>query len=95
MWSSTNFLRDYVDQKGDQNEKEDYDEIVEKLSALYGEDWKNKSPEDLMDGRYLKEIQEFLHPKRKMLTSETVSKSTNLHQKPSCLPDSDILLRFM
>ncbi|XP_068435190.1 nuclear GTPase SLIP-GC-like [Clinocottus analis] len=65
------FLRGNADQESDQKDDDDHQDIVEKLSALYGEEWKNKSPEDLMDGRYFKEIPEFLLDKRKMLTCET------------------------
>lgn len=64
MWFSKNF--------GLENEEDDHREIVEKLSALYGEDWKEKSPDDLMDGKYFIEIQEFLRSKKKILTADKV-----------------------
>ncbi|KAM8723923.1 nuclear GTPase SLIP-GC-like isoform 1-T1 [Acanthopagrus schlegelii] len=35
----------------------------EKLSALYGDEWKNKSSEELMDDKYFEEIKEFLSSK--------------------------------
>ncbi|XP_068574328.1 nuclear GTPase SLIP-GC-like isoform X2 [Cebidichthys violaceus] len=66
LWFSKNFLGDNADQDDD-----DYQDIVEKLSALYGEDWKNKSPDDLIDGKYFKEIPEFLLSNEKNLTVET------------------------
>ncbi|TNN25326.1 Nuclear GTPase SLIP-GC [Liparis tanakae] len=95
LWFSKNFLRETADRGRDKDEERDHKDIVEKLSVLYGEDWENKSPEELMDGKYFKEIPEFLLSKRKMLTGQTVSRSQHLHKKPSCLPDSDILFRFM
>uniref|UniRef100_A0A8P4G836 Dynamin N-terminal domain-containing protein n=1 Tax=Dicentrarchus labrax TaxID=13489 RepID=A0A8P4G836_DICLA len=57
LWSLFNFLED--------------NDTDEKLSALYGEEWKNKKPENLMDYKYFKEIPEFLHSRRKTLTCES------------------------
>ncbi|XP_068575214.1 nuclear GTPase SLIP-GC-like isoform X1 [Cebidichthys violaceus] len=68
---SKNFLRDNADQESDQKGDDDCRDIVEKLSALYGEDWENKSPDDLIDGKYFKEIPEFLLSEKKILTVET------------------------
>nr|XP_040045931.1 nuclear GTPase SLIP-GC-like [Gasterosteus aculeatus aculeatus]XP_040045932.1 nuclear GTPase SLIP-GC-like [Gasterosteus aculeatus aculeatus] len=62
LWFSKHF--------GLENEEDDHREIVEKLSALYGEDWKEKSSDDLMDGKYFIEIQEFLLSKKKILTAD-------------------------
>ena len=75
MWSLLNFLGDNADQGDDQEEEEDYHDIDEKLSAVYGEEWRNKSAEDLMDNKYFKEIPEFLQSKRKILTCESVSET--------------------
>jgi len=88
-------LQESADLERDKDEERDRKDIEEKLSVLYGEDWENKSPKELMDGKYFKEIPEFLLSKTKMLTGQTVSRSHNLHKKPFCLPDSDILFRFM
>ncbi|XP_068574329.1 nuclear GTPase SLIP-GC-like isoform X1 [Cebidichthys violaceus] len=71
LWFSKNFLGDNADQESDQEDDNDCRDIVEKLSALYGEDWKNKSPDDLIDGKYFKEIPEFLLSNGKILTVET------------------------
>lgn len=71
MWSAFNLLRDNAAQEND--EDEDYRDTVEKLSALYGEEWKNKSYETLMDSKYFREIPGFLQSKRKILTYESVS----------------------
>ncbi|XP_056263681.1 nuclear GTPase SLIP-GC-like [Pseudoliparis swirei] len=71
LWFSKNFLRESADRGRDEDEERDRKDIVEKLSVLYGEDGENKSPEELMDGKYFKEIPEFLLSKRKMLTDET------------------------
>ena len=73
MWSLKNFLGDNADQGNDQDEEEDYCDVDEKLSAVYREEWRNKSHEDLMDNKYFKEIPEFLQSKRKILTCESVS----------------------
>ena len=73
-----NFLRDNADQENSQEEDEDFHDTEEKLSALYGEEWKNKSPENLMDNKHFKEIPEFLFSKKKRLTCESVSKKRNL-----------------
>ncbi|XP_035852377.1 nuclear GTPase SLIP-GC-like isoform X5 [Sander lucioperca] len=71
LWSSLNFLRDNADQENRQEEEDDFHDTEEKLSALYGEEWKNKSPENLMDNKYFKEIQEFLTSKKKTLSCES------------------------
>ncbi|KAM9346664.1 nuclear GTPase SLIP-GC-like [Symphorus nematophorus] len=68
LWSIFNFLGD---QENDHDKDEDYHDNVDKLSALYGEEWKNKSPENLMDNKYFKEIPEFLLSRRKVLTCES------------------------
>ncbi|KAM7386879.1 hypothetical protein PAMA_009485 [Pampus argenteus] len=54
-------------------EDDDFDDYcdVEKLSALYGEEWKTKSPESLMDNKYFREVPEFLNSKRKILTCDS------------------------
>ncbi|XP_059203364.1 nuclear GTPase SLIP-GC-like [Centropristis striata] len=67
LWTLLNFLEDNADQEND----EDYCDTVEKLSALYGEEWRNKSAENLMEYKHFKEIPEFLHSKSKILTCET------------------------
>ncbi|KAF1379492.1 hypothetical protein PFLUV_G00176610 [Perca fluviatilis] len=71
LWSLLNFLRDNADQENSQEEDEDFHDTEEKLSALYGEEWKNKSPENLMDNKHFKEIPEFLFSKKKRLTCES------------------------
>ncbi|KAM8723462.1 nuclear GTPase SLIP-GC-like [Acanthopagrus schlegelii] len=71
LWSLLNFLGDNADQGNDQDEEEDYRDIDEKLSAVYGEEWRNKSHEDLVNNKYFKEIPEFLQSKRKILTCES------------------------
>ncbi|XP_068574471.1 nuclear GTPase SLIP-GC-like isoform X2 [Cebidichthys violaceus] len=71
LWFSKNVLGDNADQESDQKDDDDCRDIVEKLSALYGEDWKNKSPDDLINDKYFKEIPEFLLSTGKILTVET------------------------
>nr|XP_033501216.1 nuclear GTPase SLIP-GC-like [Epinephelus lanceolatus] len=80
LWSLLNFLGDNADQEdeqedeqeGDQEDGEDQD-TVDKLSALYGAEWKDKTPENLMENKYFKEVPEFLQSKRKLLTSESAN----------------------
>lgn len=69
-----NFHVNSTDQE--REEDEDYGDVAEKLSALYGDDWKNKSPESLMDNKYFREIPEFHQEniqRRKILTCGSVS----------------------
>ena len=66
-----NFLGDNENQEKD----EDYEDSVEKLSVLYGEEWRNNSPENLLDKKYFKEIPTFLNSKSKILRCDTVSKT--------------------
>ncbi|KAM4531394.1 nuclear GTPase SLIP-GC-like [Odontesthes bonariensis] len=49
----------------EEEDDEDYKDIVEKVSALYGEE--HGHPEELMDYKYFDEIPEFLHSKTKKL----------------------------
>ena len=58
----------------DQEKGEDYQDIVEKLSALYGK-WRKKSLENLMEEKYFRDIPEFLNSKSMILTKDTVSKT--------------------
>ncbi|XP_075939147.1 nuclear GTPase SLIP-GC-like [Anarhichas minor] len=71
LWFSKSFLGDNADQESDQKVDVDCRDIVDKLSALYGEDWKNKSPEDLMNDKYFKGIPGFHNSKGKILTVKT------------------------
>ncbi|XP_023279040.1 nuclear GTPase SLIP-GC-like [Seriola lalandi dorsalis] len=68
LWSVYHILRDADQEKEDDD---DYRDTVEKLSALYGEEWQNIPPENLMDNKYFREIPEFLISKRKILTCES------------------------
>ncbi|KAM6905312.1 nuclear GTPase SLIP-GC-like [Xenentodon cancila] len=67
LWSINHF-HDNEDQE--QEDDEDH-EISEKLSALYGDEWKTKSPENLIDSKYFREIPEFLQSRKKILTCES------------------------
>ncbi|MEQ2235163.1 hypothetical protein ILYODFUR_038844, partial [Ilyodon furcidens] len=51
----------------DDDDNDDYHEAVGKLSALYDEEWKERSCEQLMEPKCFKEIPEFLHSKQKTL----------------------------
>lgn len=53
-------------------EDDDYQDVTEKLSAVYGEEWRQKSSEQLMDARYFRDIPEFLKSFKKIYSFETV-----------------------
>ena len=68
------------EKKNDEDDRDDeYHDICNKLSALYGEEWKQKSCENLMDNKYFREIPEFLQSKKKSLTCELVRSKINLY----------------
>ncbi|XP_026181788.1 nuclear GTPase SLIP-GC-like isoform X1 [Mastacembelus armatus] len=69
LWSMIQYIGDNTDQE--RHKDDDYHDFAEKLSALYGEEWENKSTENLMDKKYFREIPEFLISKTKTLTCET------------------------
>ncbi|XP_071329760.1 nuclear GTPase SLIP-GC-like [Trachinotus anak] len=79
LWSVDHILWDK--DQGKEDDDDDYRDTVEKLSALYGEEWKqhgNISPDtspdispNLMDNKYFREIPEFLLSKKKILTGES------------------------
>ncbi|XP_035763962.1 nuclear GTPase SLIP-GC-like [Neolamprologus brichardi] len=71
LWSFHQFFCKNGDHKTEDNE--DYHDAVEKLSAVYGEEWKQKSSENLMKSKYFKAIPEFLQSKRKILTCESAN----------------------
>ncbi|XP_008303971.1 nuclear GTPase SLIP-GC-like isoform X7 [Stegastes partitus] len=66
IWSMKQFLGDNANEEWEDDEE--CRDFVEKLSALYGEEWRDKSPESLMDIKYFSEIQEFHQSQRKTLT---------------------------
>uniref|UniRef100_A0A3P8SKJ2 Dynamin N-terminal domain-containing protein n=1 Tax=Amphiprion percula TaxID=161767 RepID=A0A3P8SKJ2_AMPPE len=65
IWTMKQFLGNADEEWGDDEERRD---IIEKLSAVYREEWKHKSPENLMDIKYFSEIEEFLQSQRMTLT---------------------------
>ncbi|XP_042361306.1 nuclear GTPase SLIP-GC-like isoform X2 [Plectropomus leopardus] len=76
LWTLSNFLGNNAHQENDQECDKDYRDAIKKMSALYGEEWRNKSTDDLMDPKYFKGITEFLDPKRgrKLLKYLTIGK---------------------
>ncbi|KAM6905317.1 nuclear GTPase SLIP-GC-like [Xenentodon cancila] len=68
MWPMSQFLGDHEDQA----HNDEHTELTEKLSALYGDEWKTKSPENLINSKYFREIPEFLQPNKKILTCESI-----------------------
>ncbi|XP_042337675.1 nuclear GTPase SLIP-GC-like, partial [Plectropomus leopardus] len=71
MWSFINFLRENEDEQNDLEDDDEYRDTVERLCAVYGEEWNNIPRENLMDNKYFKEIPEFLNSKTKLLTCES------------------------
>ncbi|XP_039906235.1 nuclear GTPase SLIP-GC-like [Simochromis diagramma] len=69
LWSFRQLLDNNENQE---KEEDDYHDAVEKLSALYGEDWR-RSSENLMENKYFKEIPEFLQSRRKILRCESAN----------------------
>ncbi|XP_035763965.1 nuclear GTPase SLIP-GC-like [Neolamprologus brichardi] len=70
LWS---FQRQLLgNNKNQEKEDDDYHDAVEKLTALYGDEWM-KSFENLMENKYFKEIPEFLQSRRKILTCESAN----------------------
>ncbi|MEQ2201310.1 hypothetical protein XENOCAPTIV_010599, partial [Xenoophorus captivus] len=57
-----------MDNNDDDDDNDDYHEAVDKLSALYDEEWKERSCEQLMEPKCFKEISEFLRSEQKTLT---------------------------
>ncbi|XP_023279039.1 nuclear GTPase SLIP-GC-like isoform X2 [Seriola lalandi dorsalis] len=66
LWSLDHIVRDNEDW-----EKDVDDDTVGRLSALYGEEWKNIPTKNLMDDKHFREIPEFLFSKTKTLTCES------------------------
>uniref|UniRef100_A0A3B4U6B8 Dynamin N-terminal domain-containing protein n=1 Tax=Seriola dumerili TaxID=41447 RepID=A0A3B4U6B8_SERDU len=66
LWSLDHIVRDNEDWEKDL----DHD-TVDRLSALYGEEWKNIPTKNLMDNKHFREIPEFLFSKTKTLTCES------------------------
>ncbi|XP_029997049.1 nuclear GTPase SLIP-GC-like [Sphaeramia orbicularis] len=76
LWSFKNLSGDNGDEDSDNGDEEnkstrdddEYYDNVEKLTALYGDQWKSKSPENLMEAKYFKDVPEFLQSKKKILS---------------------------
>ncbi|XP_061565883.1 LOW QUALITY PROTEIN: nuclear GTPase SLIP-GC-like [Cololabis saira] len=67
LWSMDQFH----DNEDQEQEDDEHKEISEKLSALYGDEWKKILGENRMASKYFKEIPEFLQGRKKILTSES------------------------
>ncbi|MEQ2245734.1 hypothetical protein ILYODFUR_030990, partial [Ilyodon furcidens] len=67
----------FLEEDGEQEKHDDdhdndgYHDLIEKLSALYGEEWKGKSSKQLIDNRHFREIPEFDQSTKKILTCES------------------------
>ncbi|XP_029997057.1 nuclear GTPase SLIP-GC-like [Sphaeramia orbicularis] len=79
LWSFKNLSGDSGDEDSDNGDEEnkstrdddEYYDNVEKLTALYGDQWKSKSPENLMASKYFKDVPEFLQSKKKILSCDS------------------------
>ncbi|XP_065820365.1 nuclear GTPase SLIP-GC [Labrus bergylta] len=70
LWFLFTFILNDEDYKDEDDD--DYNDAVEMLSALYGEEWKNKrSVEHLINDKHFREIPEFIVSKKKPLTCES------------------------
>lgn len=72
LWPLSHNRKDNADWENDVDS-----DTVEKLTALYGDEWKTVSPESLMDDKYFRDIPEFLLPEdnKKTLSCGSVSKT--------------------
>ncbi|KAG7242908.1 hypothetical protein INR49_018163 [Caranx melampygus] len=68
LWPLEHILRDDADQE---KIDDDDDDFCAKLTALYGEEWRNMSTKTFMEERHFREIPEFLQCRKKILTSES------------------------
>lgn len=64
--------------KDDEDDEDDV-EIVEKMSALYGKNWRDMTLENLMDKKNFKDVMQFLNSEIKTLTHKSVSMMEKLH----------------
>ncbi|XP_030591492.1 nuclear GTPase SLIP-GC-like [Archocentrus centrarchus] len=69
LWSFQQFRADNENQENEDDD--DYRDIAEKLSAVYGEEWKQKSFQNPLDNKHFREIPEFLQSGRKIFTCES------------------------
>ncbi|XP_022078302.2 trigger factor-like [Acanthochromis polyacanthus] len=63
---------DDEDDEDDEDDDDDDDDDDDKMSAVYGDGWKDKISENLMDKKYFQAIPEFLESKKKTLTCDSV-----------------------
>ncbi|KAK7940372.1 hypothetical protein WMY93_003698 [Mugilogobius chulae] len=68
LWSLKNLFGETPDEE--KKDDEEYIDNVVKMTAIYGDEWKNGSPENLMEPKYFKEIPEFLCSGRKLVQEE-------------------------
>lgn len=66
-----NFVKE--NQENDEkNDNDNYRDCVKKMSALYAEEWKCKTPDQLIYKYFNKEIPEFLQLKKKTFECDSV-----------------------
>ncbi|XP_041860636.1 nuclear GTPase SLIP-GC-like [Melanotaenia boesemani] len=76
LWSMNQLRKDNPDSETESDDDNDLRDIDDKLSALYGDEWKEKTPENLMDNKYFREIPEFLKSGKKTLTCDSAHELT-------------------
>uniref|UniRef100_UPI0037E97389 nuclear GTPase SLIP-GC-like isoform X2 n=1 Tax=Semicossyphus pulcher TaxID=241346 RepID=UPI0037E97389 len=69
LWFLLTFTVNDADR--DEQDADDYAAGVEMLSALYGEEWRNNSQENLMNDRHFREIPGFINSNKKTLTCDS------------------------
>ncbi|XP_015246690.1 PREDICTED: nuclear GTPase SLIP-GC-like [Cyprinodon variegatus] len=74
LWSIRQYQRDSSEQNRDDDDvddDDDYQDVAAKLSAVYGDVWKQKSSEQLMGSKYFTKIPEFLESREKIMSYKT------------------------
>ncbi|KAF3698499.1 Nuclear GTPase SLIP-GC [Channa argus] len=64
LWFMYNFVKENANQENKEKD-DDYCDFKNKMSAVYGEDWKTKTPDKLMNQHLYKDIRECLESRRK------------------------------
>ncbi|XP_026181789.1 nuclear GTPase SLIP-GC-like isoform X2 [Mastacembelus armatus] len=83
---------DDADDHNDDDEDDDGHDFGEKLSALYGEEWKGKSADDLLKEENYKDISEVLNSTKKILTcksAEELSAELVKYTRGSSITEAD------
>lgn len=66
-------MKQFIEDEDEDGKNADYCDPDGKLSALYGEEWKEKPTSSLLENRYFRGVPEFLNSQKKIFKSNTVS----------------------